>query len=86
MIMKDYFLSDLKDYIRATPEGIFLNVAVNKSSLINGQDERIEILWMKFQKSIEEYGCDAWYAYQDALFETFGIEYQVSEDEPIKYG
>lgn len=32
-------------------------------------------LWILYQKSIEEYGCDSWYSYGEALKTVYHINY-----------
>lgn len=72
--MRDSFLFDLKEYLHETHEDIFLAAGIGKDELLT-DEERLNRLWLVYQKDIEEYGCDAYYAYEDALYKVLGMKY-----------
>ena len=74
MIMKRSFLFDLKEYIRNTPDQTFQAAGLSREALL-GDEEKLESLWTLYQKNVEEYDCDPWYAYGDALKTAYGIAY-----------
>lgn len=74
MIMQEYFLFDLKEHIHNTPEQVFRNAGLSKNGILEN-DETMDKLWTLYQKSVEEYDCDPWFAYGDALKTVCHIDY-----------
>lgn len=72
MIMCQSYLEDVKEHITEAPDTLFQSTGKTKQEIL--QDTNImELLWMRYQKSIEEYHVEAEYAFRDALFETLHI-------------
>lgn len=72
MIMRISYLEDLKELIRAAPDELFRTCGRTKQEILS-DNETMELLWMRYQKSVEEYDVDPDYAFKDALAETFNI-------------
>lgn len=72
MIMKQYYLDDLKEHILSTSPAVFASVGTSADAIMTDEDV-LEQLWMLYQKSIEDYDCDEVFSYWDALKEVFGI-------------
>ncbi len=72
MIMRQWYLDDLKEHIRSTAPAIFVAAGTSADAILADKDV-LERLWMLYQKSIEDYDCDAAFSYRDALNEVFGI-------------
>lgn len=79
MIMQEGFLYDLKEHIRNTPEQVFQDAGLSQETVL-GDGEKLDRLWTLYQKSVEEYGCDPWYAYGDALKTVYDIDYMPVPD------
>lgn len=79
MIMDSGYLFDLKEAIRETPDGIFRNAGLSKEAAL-GNEAELEHMWMVYQKDIESYGYDPWYAYGDALKKAYNIDYFPEHD------
>ena len=81
MIMKYEYLDELKERIQNTDPAIFSTIGMTAKKIL--EDESImECLWTFYQKSIEDYDCDADFAYQDALKENLKIH--VENATPVK--
>ena len=74
MIMQHEYLSDLKEWIESTPDSVFAPKSLSKKEIL-ADSLAMDRLWAIYQKNIEDYGCDAGYAYSDALHEIFQIDY-----------
>lgn len=72
MIMRQWYLDDLKEHIRSTDPTVFTSAGTSAETILS-DEETLERLWALYQKSIEDYDCDAEYSYRDALNEVFGI-------------
>ena len=71
MIMKQWYLDDLKEHIRSTAPAVFASAHTSADAIL-ADEEVLEQLWVLYQKSIEDYDCDEEYSYRDALNEVFG--------------
>lgn len=74
MLLRNEYKEDLKSWIRETPDGVFLTEGLAKEQVL-ADEEIIDRLWVVYQKDIEDYECDEWWAYQDSLNEIFGIDF-----------
>lgn len=72
MIMYQSYLEDVKEHIAETPDNLFASIGKTKQEILQDANT-MELLWMQYQKSIEEYNVDAEYAFRDALAETLHI-------------
>ena len=72
MIMKQYYLDELKEHIRSTPLDVFVSASTSAEAVLM-DPILLERLWTLYQKSIEDYDCDESFSYWDALRESLGI-------------
>ena len=82
MNMRQEYLDDIKDYIRNMPEDLFVcnSLGLSKESVLGDKDLMVR-LWISYQKSVEEYGCDPVYAFLDTMREVLGIPEQLQPDD-----
>lgn len=66
MIMKQYYLDELKDRLQNTNESVFHLRGTTKQRVLS-DNRLLEKMWTIFQKNIEEYDCDEDWSYQDAF-------------------
>lgn len=76
MIMCQSYLEDVKKHITEAPDSLFTSVGTSKQEILQDAN-MMELLWMQYQKSIEEYHVNAEYAFRDALFETLHIPMEI---------
>ena len=73
MLLKRYYLDELKDRIRETDDAVFEAAGIKKEALLTDEG-LMDRLWTFYQKNVEEYGCDEDFSYGDALKEVLNIE------------
>lgn len=74
MIMQKTYLEDLKEHVRKTPETSFAKFGYSKEEILSDKNGILDSLWTRYQKNVEEFGCDPDFSCLDALFEEFGVE------------
>ena len=72
MILHQDMLDEVRDRVEREPEATFTAAGITRESILNDAD-KMESLWMFFQKSVQEYEVDPDYAYADSMKELFGI-------------
>lgn len=74
MLLRNEYKEDLKERIRETPDDVFEAEGLSKEQIL-ADEEIIDRLWTVYQKDMEEYECEEWWAYQDSLNEVLGIDF-----------
>lgn len=78
MLLRNEYKEELKERIRETPDEIFLAKGLTKEQIL-AEEGIMDQLWIVYQKDIEDYECDEWWAYQDSLNEILGITVDVRQ-------
>lgn len=68
MLLYQSFREDLVEHIRQEPDESFEKAGTAKEAILSN-DQILDNLWALYQKSIEEYNVDPFYAYGDAMAE-----------------
>jgi hypothetical protein len=74
MLLYQSFLEELKEKIEAMPTALFASRGLDKEAILADKDVMVQ-LWAIYQKSIEDYECDADWSARDALKDVFGIQH-----------
>lgn len=72
MILENEYLSDVKEYLLAVSEDKILESNYTQSEVLANKDNMLDLLWAKYQKSVEEYRCNPIWAFCDAANESLG--------------
>lgn len=73
MILVDYFREDVIERLQNEPAETFDGCGVTKEQILSDKDA-IDLIWGKYQKSIEEYQVDEDYAFGDAIYEIYHVK------------
>lgn len=80
MILDRSHLEDLREHINGMPNFLFSLKGCNKKTILANKDT-MEQLWCLYQKSVQEYDCDADWSARDALRDVLGI----SHDDELRF-
>lgn len=79
MILEMEYLCEVKDYLLLVPETKLRNSIYTRCELLANKDNMLDLLWAKYQKSVEEYRCDPAWSFCDALNECLGTRLEEAD-------
>lgn len=85
MILDTSYFFDLKEQLGKLPEEYFQQTGKSLESIMKDKST-LEILWMKYQKNIQEYGYTPEFSCLDALLDVLKIQIQASPVEMVEDG
>lgn len=72
MILHEEYKDEILSYIKELPEKLFSQSKAGKEEIL-ADNHIIDLLWIHYQKEVEEYGCDSEFSLLDTVREILCI-------------